>query len=147
MSSNRDPIAPSLSELIRQADESVTEASARLSSNPKLRRAFLGRRIVIVTLLAALGFFGYTVWRHAAPPPKSSIADDLEYAVDLAKTAIDAAKSRTGELPAAIPNASIASVVRYENDAQGYKLSATMMGVRVTLERDGSKTRDTSLPK
>ena len=58
-----------------------------------------------------------------------------------------AAKSGSGTLPASIPNASLAAVVVYEPGQQDYKLSATVMGVRVTLERDGSKTRDTSESK
>ena len=42
---------------------------------------------------------------------------------------------------------SLAAVVVYEPGQQDYKLSATVMGVRVILERDGSKTRDTSESK
>jgi hypothetical protein len=45
-------------------------------------------------------------------------------------------------LPDALPNASLAAVVQYEPDSNEYKLVATMMGVRVTLQKNGSKSTD-----
>lgn len=95
-------------------------------------------------VFAGLILCAYYVWHANAPPSRLQVAEDLERVLDMAKASVDAAKSGSGALPAAIPNASLAAVVVYEPGQQDYKLSATVMGVRVTLERDGSKTRDIS---
>lgn len=98
------------------------------------RRLWFNACLLLVTALAL-----HSVWTSLRPPSTQQTARDLEAVVDAARQSVEEARSQTGQLPAALPNAALASVVRYEPDAGSYRLSATIMGVRVSLEPDGKK--------
>ena len=101
------------------------------------------RRQVLVAAPAGVTVFALAwVSSQLAPPGKGAVARDLDKAVELARNAVDDARKTTGELPATLPNAALASVVSYEPAGTQYRLAATIMGVRVTLEPNGSKTVD-----
>jgi hypothetical protein len=146
VASPKNSHSSNLTDLIRQAERAVADTSARAARMrvPAEKASFQRRYFVATGAFLALCTAVYVLWQGYAPPSKARVAQDLERVLDMAKASVDAAKSSSGALPAAIPNASLAAVVVYEPDQQGYKLSTTVMGVRVTLERDGSKTRDVS---
>ena len=81
----------------------------------------------------------YSIWTQFAPPSADIVARDLERVIDTARDSVEKSKSETGQLPEVLPSASLGSVVRYERGQSDYQLSATMLGVRVTLARDGKK--------
>ena len=92
-----------------------------------------------IVLLALTIYVIASISARLTPPGSKEIARDLEIALEQARTAVEEAKNRTGKLPEALPNASLASVVRYEHQEDDYRLSTTIMGIRVTLEPDGRK--------
>jgi hypothetical protein len=135
-----------LSKLIDSASREVT-ASASRTAAARARRERSERAPVLPALagavaLAAVAYLGHALWQNHAPPADERVAQDLEQVVDMARASVEEAKASTGALPAALPNASLAAVVRYEPQSNQYKLVATMMGVRVTLQQDGSKKTD-----
>lgn len=133
-----------LDALIQQAHHETLRVE-RAAQAPR-RRALAGRLWGAV-LLAVAALALHYLWSAFAPPSTTQTTRDLEAAVDAARKSIEDERSRTGRLPEALPNAALASVVRYEPDASTYKLSATILGVRVTLENDGHKTTETGVPR
>lgn len=127
-----------LSRLINAAEHAVDKKDARHAPPSRKRPAspWLLVGILFAIIAASLG----ALWSELRPPGAADIARDLEAIVASARDAIEAARGASGELPAAVPNAALASVVRYEKGEKDYRLSATAMGVRVTREPDG-KTR------
>ena len=85
---------------------------------------------------------GYLAWWSFAPLPAGRVASDLEAVIEAARLSVEKAKGETGRLPDSLPNAALAAVVRYERGQSDYRLSTSVLGVRVTLERDGSKIVD-----
>ncbi len=132
-----------LEALIQKAHHETLRAE-RGPQVPPPRRALAGR-LWGALLLAVAAFALHALWSAFAPPSTSQTARDLEAAVDAARKSVEAERSRTGRLPDALPNAALASVVRYEPEVSTYKLSATILGVRVTLETDGRKTTETGV--
>lgn len=124
-----------LSRLINAAENAVDNKQARQASRPRKRSfsPWLLPTILLVIIAASLA----ALWSELRPPGTADIARDLEAIVARARDAIEAARGASGELPAALPNAAMASVVRYEKNQNEYRLSATAMGVRVTREPDG----------
>lgn len=137
MTPPRPPDAEPLDALIEQAARSeALRARPQASASPRRR----GPRMVFVAALLVLCAVAFhSLWTALAPPSTGQTARDLEAVVDAARQSVEAARSRTGQLPSALPNAALASVVRYEPDAGSYRLSASIMGVRVSLEPDGHK--------
>lgn len=90
-------------------------------------------------LLALLVGVGWAIYLHFAPVPKSQVQRDLEAAVEQARLSVEAAREPGGKLPQALPNAALARIVDYQPQDSGYRLEASILGVRVTLERDGSR--------
>jgi hypothetical protein len=139
----KDLTPPDLANLIDSAaDEVATTSATRETRAKKVRRPSLLRPIFSAALIAAALYLGHGLWRYHAPPTSEQVAQDLERALDLARTSIEEIKANTGMLPKALPNASLAAVVRYEPDRDEYRLVATMMGVRITLQKDGTKSTD-----
>lgn len=129
-----------LSDLIIEA-EKTTRGHAREQPTRKVPR--IPWRYVFAMLLA--GTFGYAGTRILAvlfPPSQKQIAEDLQTVLDRARDAIETSKAEAGKLPDALPNAALASVVKYEHDNTDYQLTATIMGVKVTMERSGRKTTE-----
>ncbi len=129
------------SALITKAEKAVTP---KAGENRRERSAKPGHgRLVLVAALAGVALFAAaSAWTHLAPPGKDAVARDLDKAVELARTAVDEARKANGELPSTLPSAALASVVSYEPAGTQYRLAATIMGVRVTLEPNGRKTVD-----
>jgi hypothetical protein len=127
-----------LSRLINAAETAVDKKEDRQTPRPRKRSPspWMVVGILLVIIAASLA----ALWSELRPPGAADIARDLEAIVARARDAIEGARGASGELPAALPNAALASVVRYEKGQKEYRLSATAMGVRVTLEPDG-KTR------
>jgi hypothetical protein len=125
-----------LSALIRQAEGEVSKQVRREPAAPG--GSFVGP--ALGAALAALAIYAvYALWSLFAPPSAGKVTRDLEVAVEAARVSVEKAKSESGQLPETIPSASLGSVVRYEHGKGDYRLSATILGVRVTLERDGKK--------
>jgi hypothetical protein len=133
---------PELSDLIDRASNEVALSSAAQERRAKPRRSSMLGPIISTGLVAVVLYLGHGLWRHHAPPTNEQVAQDLEWALNLARTSIEEIKASTGVLPQALPNASLAAVVQYEPDRDQYRLVATMMGVRITLQKDGSKSTD-----
>jgi hypothetical protein len=134
----RDPQgSDDLSALIRQAEREVSRQTRRALPAPRgsFAKPALGAVLVVLAIYAV-----YSLWALFAPPSTEKVAHDLEVAVDAARESVEKAKSESGQLPESIPSASLGSVVRYERGQQDYRLSATILGIRVTLEADGKKT-------
>ena len=130
--------------LIEQAQKEASKSSA-LRAAPAKRRGMLWIWAGCVAIVAA--FSVHSVWRGLAPPSTQQTTRDLEAAVDAARASIEQSRSQTGKLPETLPNASLAAVVSYEPGLSDYKLSATIMGVRVTLQPDGKMINETGVEK
>lgn len=132
-----------LASLIEKAQAEATRARPQPVAAP-VRRP-VGRAVALAVLLVMLAAALHVLWDDLFTPPVRQTTRDLEAAVDAARESIERAKAQTGQLPTALPNAALATVVRYEPEAGGYRLSATIMGVRVTLEPDGRKKTETGV--
>lgn len=132
-----------LSSLIEKAEAEVLRAKPALPARSSRRP--IGRGMVMLVLLAVAATALHVMWDDLFTPPVRRTTRDLESAVDAARASIERVKAQTGQLPTALPNAALATVVRYEPDLGGYRLSATIMGVRVTLEPDGRKKTETGV--
>lgn len=142
---SKDVTSPDLSDLIDRAADEVSLSAAARERRARPQRTSSLSAIIAVGLVAAGLYLGHGLWRYHAAPTNERVAQDLERALNLARTAIEAARASTGVLPKALPNASLAAVVQYQPDQDDYKLVATMMGVRITLQKDGSKSTDTGV--
>jgi hypothetical protein len=133
-----------LSRLINAAENAVDKKEARQAPSTRKRPAspWLVPGILLVIIAASLA----ALWSELRPPGAADIARDLEAIVARARDAIEAARGANGELPATVPNAALASIVRYEKGEKDYRLSATAMGVRVTREPDGKTTTEKGVP-
>lgn len=128
-----------LSKLISQA-ESVTEKQTAARSIDHSRTTSRTVPVVLAGVLAiGLVYTAHSFRAHWGPPNDARVVHDLGVAIDAAKTLVDNVKLDTGALPDALPNASLAAVVRYQPRETDYRLSASAMGVRVTLEWDGTR--------
>lgn len=137
----RDSRDDDLNALIAQAEQTAARSVLR---KPTERRPMW--RWLWPAVLAGLTVYAVaTVWDAISPPSSQKTARDLEAVVDAARRSVEEARTQTGRLPEALPNASLASVVVYEPGTSDYRLSATIMGVRVTLQSDGQKTTETGV--
>lgn len=130
-----------LNALIAQAEQTASRSVLR---KPAERRP-MGRWLWGAVLAGLTVYAVSTLWRELAPPSSQKTASDLEAVVDAARQSVEEARTQTGRLPEALPNASLASVVVYEPGTSDYRLSATIMGVRVTLQSNGQKTTETGV--
>ena len=126
----------------------ISQASAAVDKQEKIRQERASRRqrklvplIVSALSLLIVAYAGSTVWGRLAPPSEAQVAQDLEKTVAQAKQIIDASRKETGQLPETLP-AAMASVVRYDKADTAYTLSATVLGVRVTMKSDGMMSTD-----
>lgn len=132
----------SLSALIQSAEtqiQKMAEAKPAAKASP-----FRSRLVLSAVLAIIIAYALVTISRVMLPPAEKQVVHDLELVVERAQELVDGVRKDTGQLPNALPNAALASVVRYEPDADNlrYKLSAVLLGVRVTLEPDGRKTTE-----
>ncbi|MCP5158847.1 MAG: hypothetical protein H6974_01640 [Gammaproteobacteria bacterium] len=125
--------------MISQAETEVRAEAVEANRPPRTRRHLPLKPLLAVILLLIFSLTGYEVWRTNRPSSTIEVAHDLQVAVDLAHEAIEDAKSASGGLPERLPSASLISVVQYEHDRTGYRLTAEHLGTRVTLKSNGEK--------
>lgn len=135
--------ANDISKLIKQADEQVRHHDQRTSTSK--RKSLPGAAIWNGVLLAVIVYAGVTVSDALSPPSEERVAHDLEQLIEHARQMVDDIQKDTGKLPDAIPNAALASAVQYEKRSTDYKLTATVLGVRVTLEGSGKPITETGV--
>lgn len=131
-----DPNPQDLNALIDAASDTIDKKYSR--PVPASRRSIF-KPVLSLILLAVIVYAGMSVYGRLAPPGPAKVTRDLESVVEQARAAIEASRKATGEYPDALPNAALASVVEYDHEKDTYKLSATIMGIRVTLEPGGKK--------
>lgn len=130
-----------LATLIDDAEREAA-ATARGRSRSDAPRPRRSRLPTAVALAAAAAFGAHELWAHYFAPTAAKVTRDLEHTVDLARDSIEESRKRIGALPEALPNASLAAVVAYESRNTSYRLSASMGGVRVVIDWDGSRSID-----
>lgn len=131
-----------ISSLIDQANSAIgKQASRQAQRKPPCRPLPIGAIFAGVLAIGAL-FSVYSIWKNTGTPGDAQIARDLDIALEKAHAAVEDVKSKTGALPETLPNAALASVVDYDPQQGSYQLTANMLGVRVTLQRDGKKTTE-----
>ena len=127
-----------LSALIAGAETAIEHQA--VSARPARRSQSSNRSVILMALaLAGLAYSGNTLWHRFAAPSQADVARDLSLVVDQARAEIESARQQTGSLPAGMRNAALASVVQYQPDSGQYQIVVNMMGVKVTLQKDGSK--------
>lgn len=133
------PTEDTLDQLIASAQHEALRARPR----PAVRqpRSFISWAQPIMSLVA-LGLALHFLVALIVPPSRKQVERDLDVVVSAAHMEVEAARSRNGQLPMALPNAALAAVVQYRPDGDKYSLSSSVLGVRVTLTSDGSKTTD-----
>jgi hypothetical protein len=136
-SSKDDPI--DLSDLVNKASDAVevkaAQARTRIDRGGPLRRllpVFSGVLILTCGLWAA-----ERLWHHWAPYAEEKFIGDFVAVVEQARDAIEESKRVNGELPQQIPNAALASVVRYQQMDGNYQLWVDGKGVVTYLDDDG----------
>ena len=135
---SQTPSEDELAVLIQQAEGVASRQARRVElkqASPGVAKPALGAFLGLVAACA-----GYAIWAMMTPPSADKVARDLEAAVEAARQSIEKAKDESGRLPDALPNASLGSLVRYQRVREEYSLSASVLGIRVTLQRDGSKS-------
>lgn len=135
---SQKPQDDELAALIRQA-EGVAAGQAR-RAEPKHAGPGVAKPAMVVVLGLVAICAGYAVWAMLAPPSADMVARDLQVVVEAARESIEKARGESGRLPDSLPNASLGAVVRYEHGTSDYSLSASVLGIRVTLQRDGRKS-------
>ena len=131
-----------LDSIARAAREVEASLAAREQQNRPRQLPNFGKWVLAIAVIGAFVYLAPQLRRQLLPPSKDQIARDLEHAVNLARASVEEYKTRTGELPPALPHASLASVVRYERRRSEYHLSTATGSVRVTVEWDGSKSTE-----
>jgi len=131
-----------LNTLIDQAQETVAH---RPGARPDRRSNALPRPLTGALLLGLTAYAIFVISAHLSPPSPQQVAHDLETIVDQAHQSIEKTRADQGELPDALPDASLGSIVQYEREQDRYALSATVMGIRVTLTPDGRRITETGI--
>ena len=124
-----------LDSLTSRASKAVERTSRR-----DIRPAPPRNRPLPILLLAGVALMaGAVIYQNVSPPSPTRVARDLDAVVEQARASVEESRKASGMLPEALPNASLSAVVHYEPKGDAYRLSATVPGVRVTLEPDGAK--------
>jgi hypothetical protein len=135
-------LSDDLTALIKQAETQTVKNVERVQKSQRRKSSLKLKPVIVLMMAGLIAYSGYSIWTNFAPPSEEHVVRDLESVVDAARAAIEEAKAEAGQLPEALPNAALASVVQYEHGEKEYKLSATIMGIRITLEPDGKTTRE-----
>jgi hypothetical protein len=135
--SDRQP--PDLAKVIDAAETEVLRRETRPVPKGAHAAKVIGtREVVIVAMVLFVGWIAREIWSSLQPPAREQVARDLQATLQSAHESIEQSANESGKLPGAIPSASLSTVVRYEPALGTYTLSATVLGVRVTLQRDGA---------
>lgn len=140
------PPGNSFDALINQASADAKEKDIARKERAGRKKNAYASRIGPVVATIAIVLSLVSIWNRLAPPSERQLASDLEQIVDQARLFIDESRSANGELPEGLP-AGLASVVQYEHAGKTYRLTATVLAVRVTLESDGSRRTDFGVGK
>lgn len=92
----------------------------------------------MLALVLLVAWIARDIWSSLQPPALEQVARDLQATLHSARDSIEQSAGESGKLPDAIPSASLSTVIQYEPAMGTYTLSATVLGVRVTLQRDGT---------
>ena len=135
------PSGNDLDSLIGEASAAVDKAENLRQTRASRRQRKLGPPIATAISLLIVAYAASTIWSRLAPPSDKQVEQDLAKTVTQAKAIIDQSRKETGQLPEALP-AAMASVVRYDKTDKAYTLSATILGVRVSMKSDGMMSTD-----
>lgn len=139
----KDVFSDLVSQVEKQVQHKADEVQAATAAKaPTLPVSW----ILPAGLVLLVGWLGMTAWTAMNPPPEAQVSQELDQIVEQARGAVEAAKAENGALPDALPNAALSNVVAYDHDNDTYQLTATIMGVRVTLARDGRKSTERVKP-
>lgn len=134
-----DPRRDALQDLIDQAgQEAVRQGSVPpVRASGASRAPWLRWIVAGATVLAAIhtADLASRRWRE---PAADAAARDLAIVVQAAGRSVEAVRGQTGRLPEALPNPAHANLVRYKVTDGAYALSASVLGLRVTLQPDGT---------
>jgi hypothetical protein len=134
-----------LSALSHNAEKELKDKPSfqRAASKPHQRiTAMLGPALCVT----AIGLAVYALWSLFAPPTPSQVSADLSKAMDMASHAVEDARMRDGQLPEALPNASLTTLIGYEKKGTEYRLTGSVGGVLLTLEWDGTRRVEKTAP-
>ncbi len=135
--------ADRLADLIQRAEVQAAGSDSRTSTTTASRtRRLLGGAALLVLIM----YLAHVSWSRLGGPTEQQTAQDLEQAVQAAGAVVEDARRQTGKLPDVLPRSELASVVQYEPAGGSYTLSATILGVRVTLQSDGTTKTETGVP-
>lgn len=137
---------PNLHDLTREAYDEIRQATHRSGRSRSATRKSnwpISAGLSIVVVLVALVAWHFGVF-HSPTPSRGRIQADLEKVLDQARNALESERRDTGRLPDAVPNASLAAIVRYErhvyDHGEGtYRLSASSAGITVYLDGSGNR--------
>lgn len=130
-----------LDELIRKATQEAQDGQAQRARGHT--RAALGGAwklvawvviCVVTTVWALLQLLGLLM-----PASQAQVRNDLALAARQARDEIEKARSRDGVLPDRIPNAALASLVRYEIKGTGYQLVVLTVKDRLEMDEKGTQ--------
>ena len=128
-----------LSQLVDQASGYVRTQKSKRHTTPSPRSRYFSL-LLQATLLGALAWGVYALFDTLSPPAPAEVAQDLGTVIDQAQALVEQSRRDTGKLPDTLPSSAMASVVQYQREGNDYRLSAVVMGIRVTLEPNGQKT-------
>ena len=135
-----NPDTNDLSSLVDAANREVSRVATPRVQRKQHRFNVPVSLLFAIALAGAAAFGAYQVFAYYAVPTVAKVGEDLAVAVDRARDSVEEVRKSTGALPESLPNAALASVVTYEARNTEYRLSASVGGVRVAIEWDGSKT-------
>lgn len=136
-----------LDRLIRTAESEVVGRAQRPAPTATHGGPGKAGTVGVGVVLLAL-FVGCVYWlvSISRPPPKKQVAEDLRQVLSQARDSVEASRDETGTLPPALPDAALAALADYEVEGDKYRLSATLLGVRVSMEWDGKVHEDGAAP-
>ena len=126
-----------LSNLISNAANEVAHARIK---KPQTQQRLTGRTIAVAGLVALAVLLIVKTLFAFTPPTHTALTKDLDQSVSLALRSVEEARTRTGELPSTLPNASLAAVVGYESRQRDFRLVAEAGSVRIVIGWDGART-------
>ncbi len=133
-----------LTDLIANAQSQIRQQDAQ-RPKPRNKPSPLPGLLVLAVAWMVLIYSASAWWDRQAAPSQAQVAHDLEQVVDQARDVIEASRAQTGQLPSVMPNAALASVVQYHPESGQYQIVVSMMGVRVTLQKGGTKRTEVGI--
>ena len=126
-----------LADLISRAEVQAQRHETLRRVTPRRDSRQMSRMVLIAALLAVTTYACLQLHTALAPPNSEDVARDLQQLIEKSHALIERERQASGVLPGTLPSATLASVVDYEVTGREYRLSANVLGVRVTLDFDG----------